>query len=344
MGAITKVFNSIFADLSPRGREVIVGRFGLSGPNSEPQTLAALGNKYGITRERVRQIEAAGLNLLKQKIATNKDCQAILSKGKKSLESVGGVISEDILLKQLNSGDDSITKNQLALLLESSKNFHFHDEDQNYRSFYFQDRKNLDNLNKFVAQLVKFLKPQKEAVLAGNYENFFVKFIKAEKINENSARNFVAISKKVFSNPYSDTGLAEWPEIKPQNIRDRIYLVLKKSAEPLHFEQITSLINEVKFDKKVALAPTVHNELIKDNRFVLVGRGIYGLTEKGFKPGTVQEVIKRILKQNGPMNTKQISLAVQKERILKQNTILVNLQNRKFFERLGDGTYQIREA
>lgn len=344
MGVIAKVFNSIFADLNPRGREVIIGRFGLTLPNAEPQTLAALGNKYGITRERVRQIEAAGLNLLKQKIAQNKDCQAILGKGKKSIDSAGGILGENVLLKQLNSGGDSITKNQLALLLESSKAFHFHDEDQSYQSFYFQDRKNLDNLNKFVTQLVKFLKPQKEAVLAGNYENFFAKFVKAEKINESHANNFAAISKKIFTNPYGDTGLAEWPEIKPQNIRDRIYLVLRRSNEPLHFEQITTRINEVKFDGRVALAPTVHNELIKDNRFVLVGRGIYGLTEKGFKPGTVQEVIKRILKQGGPMNTKQISLAVQKERILKQNTILVNLQNRKFFERLGDGTYQIREV
>ncbi|MDO8504878.1 MAG: hypothetical protein Q7S36_03440, partial [Candidatus Liptonbacteria bacterium] len=117
-----------------------------------------------------------------------------------------------------------------------------------------------------------------------------------------------------------------------------------KKGEPQHFTGIAKLVNEAKFDKRIALASTVHNELIKDKRFVLVGRGIYGLSEYGFEPGTAKDVIKTILVKQGPMRSKDIVLAVQKARFFKYNTILVNLQNKSLFERSNDGTYRIREA
>ncbi len=44
------------------------------------------------------------------------------------------------------------------------------------------------------------------------------------------------------------------------------------------------------------------------------------------------------------MKSKEIVSAVQEKRFFKYNTILVNLQNKDLFERLGDGTYKVREA
>ena len=97
----------------------------------------------------------------------------------------------------------------------------------------------------------------------------------------------------------------DWPEISPKTVRDKIYLVLKKNDEPLHFETIARRINEVKFDDgQKALGPTVHNELIKDDRFVLVGRGMYGLQERGYEPGIAREVIAKVLKEKGPLTRK----------------------------------------
>jgi hypothetical protein len=120
--------------------------------------------------------------------------------------------------------------------------------------------------------------------------------------------------------------------------------VLKKKATPLHFRMIAQSINQAKFDDRTASAPTVHNELIKDNRFVLVGRGMYALAEQGYEPGTAREVIHRLLKKQGALRPRDVILAIQKERFFKPNTILVNLQNKNFFERMGDGTYRVREA
>jgi len=170
------------------------------------------------------------------------------------------------------------------------------------------------------------------------------KFIKGKGVNKNHAESYLGISKKICANSFGDIGLAEWPEIKPQTVRDKIYLVLKKGGEPLHFESIAKSINEVKLDKSIALAPTVHNELIKDERFVLVGRGTYALKEQGYEPGTAREVIQRILKRQGPLHIHDVMKHIQKQRFFKPNTVLINLQNKDYFERLKDGRYKVREA
>ena len=52
----------VLADLSDQERRVVTQRFGLGG--GEPHTLEAIGKQLGVTRERVRQIEAAALKRL----------------------------------------------------------------------------------------------------------------------------------------------------------------------------------------------------------------------------------------------------------------------------------------
>jgi hypothetical protein len=89
---------------------------------------------------------------------------------------------------------------------------------------------------------------------------------------------------------------------------------------------------------------TVHNELIKDERFVLVGRGLYGLREFGLMPGTAREVIAYVLEEKGPLHPKDIVKLVRDQRMIKDATIMINLQNKKHFTCLSDGRYCLREA
>ena len=342
MASAAKIFDSLFKDLKPREREVIEGRFGL-GRGSEPETLAAIGKRYGITRERVRQIEASAMKDLKEKLNENSACLDLIQSAKKQLKIFDGVAKKETLLASLKSFE-GINENHLSFLTEVSQAFHFYPEDGSFWAFYFLDKNAKETALNFVDQLVKLLRKEKEAVLAQGYNKIFKTVVSRERLTEGRAENFQSISKKFHANAYGDFGLTEWPEIRPRAIRDQIYLVLNKKKEPLHFEAITDFINKSGFTSRKALVPTVHNELIKDERFVLVGRGIYALSEHGYKPGTVQEVIKRLIKRNGPMKPKEVLEAVMKERILKPNTILINLQNKSFFERLGSGAYRIRES
>ena len=105
----------------------------------------------------------------------------------------------------------------------------------------------------------------------------------------------------------------------------------------MHFVEVAKTI-EKRFNKKAHQA-TVHNELIKDKRFVLVGRGLYALTEWGYKPGVVRDVIRSILIKSGPLTKRDVVDSVLKERHVKENTILVNLQNSKYFKKDKSGKY-----
>lgn len=343
MISASKIFNSLFDNLASRQREVVLGRFGLD-KSGQPQTLAALGSKYGVTRERVRQIEVAALALFKKEILSSDDFSAIINKSKNVLKDAGGVVRKEVLLDALKSVVDGLTENHLALIIEATKSFSFHAEDKHHYGFYYLDKNSLKIATNFIGQWTAFLHTKKDHVLRGKYQEFLSAFLDKKDISESVAENYLSITKKIHGNPFGDKGLSDWSEIKPRTIRDRAYLVLKKKGEPLHFRFITNTINEIGFDARKASAPTVHNELIKDNRFVLVGRGIYALAEHGYEPGTAREIIQKVLKKYGSMKPREIILAIQKERFFKPNTILVNLQNKSYFERLPNGNYQVRES
>ena len=164
-----------------------------------------------------------------------------------------------------------------------------------------------------------------------------IKDLSNEHRDEELLKRWLNLSKKVAKNPLNEWGRAKSKNVKTRGVKDYTFLVLRKHGEPMHFREVADAITKT-FNKKT-LAATTHNELIKDPRFVLVGRGKYALREWGYKPGIVRDVIKEVLKTNGPMKKDDVVDAVLKERFLKRNTILVNLQNAKYFKKLQNGTY-----
>ena len=342
MASVSKIINSALNGLSPRQREVVEGRFGLKG--GEGKTLAAIGDRMGITRERVRQIENAALAVAKRNIEKDGEAIALLAKVKQYLSGRGGVTEKADVVNYADGLAKGIGENHLDFLSEASGMFRIHREDEDYHSFYYVGDKERQEAQKFGANWANFLKSKKDAALPERtYRAELASFSKGEGVDAAVADNYLAITKQIHMNRYGDVGLRDWPEINPKTIRDKIYLVLKKGGEPMHFETIAKKINEVKFDGQMALAPTVHNELIKDERFVLVGRGMYGLKEHGYEPGTAREVIAKVLKTQGPMKPSDIVTRVNAQRFFKENTILINLQNKGAFERLSDGRYRVRE-
>jgi hypothetical protein len=343
MTSTSKIINSALHGLSPRQREVVEGRFGLKG--GEGETLAAIGDRMGITRERVRQIENAALAVAKTNIAQDEETLGLLENVKRYIADNGGVARKADVVEYANDLAKGIGENQIDFLSEASAAFNVYREDEDYSPFYYVSEKDRENAQAFVDGWTNFLKSKKEAALAGSeYRAELASFSKMKSMASPIAERYLGVTKRIHVNRYGDIGLRDWPEINPTTIRDKIYLVLKKGGEPLHFETIAKKINEVKFDDQVALAPTVHNELIKDGRFVLVGRGMYGLKEHGYEPGTAREVIAKVLKSQGPLKATEVVSRVNSQRFFKENTILINLQNKSTFERLSDGRYKVREA
>ena len=109
----------------------------------------------------------------------------------------------------------------------------------------------------------------------------------------------------------------------------------------MHFKEVADAIQNL-FSRKAHVA-TTHNELIKDKRFVLVGRGLYALSEWGYSAGVVKDVLREILSTHGPLTREEIIDKVRKERYVKDNTIIVNLQDSSLFKKLPDGNYILVE-
>lgn len=317
---VDKLVSILLADLPSRQREVVESRYGLK--NKPPMTLAEIGDKFGVTRERIRQIESLALASVKSKLNQN-DYQSFVEFVVNHLNKMGGIRREDFL-----SSDLGQTDNQVKFLLEVSDKLHYHPADNNYHSFWHTGDVVYQKAHSFIEKLVEVLTAEQDW---------------KQEMKAPFAENYLSLSKRFSFNGYGDFGLVEWAHINPKTARDWAFLVLKKAQKPMHFTELAKVVNGLRKEKNTNVQ-TVHNELIKDDRFVLVGRGIYGLREFNLMAGTCKEVITQILTKHGPQNAKDLIKLVNEKRDFKENTLILNLQSKKRFTRLGDGRYTIREV
>jgi Holliday junction resolvasome RuvABC DNA-binding subunit len=164
----------------------------------------------------------------------------------------------------------------------------------------------------------------------------------ADIINENKALySLLQASKSLQQNKFGSWGVKDWPEITPKTINHKVYLIIKHSGEPMHFRKIADKINAISFDRKTANAATVHNELILDDKYILIGRGIYALKEWGYENGTVSDVVEQVLAEtNKPLNKEEIMAGVLKKRQVKKATINLALMDKSRFKK-ENGKFQL---
>jgi hypothetical protein len=337
-----------------RTKEVLVRRFGLK--DGRRQTLEAIGRDHKITRERVRQIEENGLAHLKQPKIKEK-IQPIFQALQEHLTEHGELKREDRLYDDLiyicypakeierlkgagNVSDLDRCRSAFYLILTLGDDFERLPEDDNFYSVWTVNGNSLKTAKKTIDSLVRHLDVQKQ-VLSPEQLLSAAKLIFPE-LSAKAIHSYVDASKQIEQNHLGHFGLVYWPEISPRGVKDKAYIVLKNEGKPLHFSQVTEKINKILPSKRLAYVQTVHNELIKDKRFVLVGRGLYALSQWGYEPGTVSQTISQILKNDGPLTKEYIINKVLQKRLVKENTVLINLQNRKLFERDEQGRYAVK--
>ncbi len=332
-----QVTKRLLSNLQDRAHDVIVNRYGLT-EEVDSKTLEAIGKKYGITRERVRQIENAALAAIR-KSESFKSENKIFSELKNLIESTGVVVHEGDFLEYV-SKDKSI-QNHIRFYLVLGDEFKKIKEDDHFHSRWTVSEELSESVHEALHSVYKNL-DDKELLSENDLVNKFLKELKntADQYkNEEVAKRWLSISKKIGKNPLGEWGPSNSQNIKTRGIKDYAFLMMRKHGSPMHFREVAKAIIDT-FGRKTHVA-TTHNELIKDPRFVLVGRGYYALAEWGYKPGIVRDVIKEILIKEGPLTKEDVVDRVLKERFLKKNTILVNLQNPKYFKKLSDNRYTI---
>ena len=325
--------------LADRAQEVVVNRFGL-GDEGEQHTLESIGQKYGITRERVRQIENFALNAIKKSDSFT-EAEEIFTELKDVIHGLGGVVAEDELLPMLSK--DEVTQNHIGLYLTLGDEFKEAKEDNNFKKRWIVDGATAEKVHKALTDIHAALSHEdlisKDEILDRVMCHEGICDITTHKVDKEMAERWLNLSKSLAKNPLGEWGKSTSPNVKTRGIKDYAYLVMRRHGSPMHFREVAEAIEKT-FGKKTHTA-TTHNELIKDARFVLVGRGVYALKEWGYKGGVVREVIEDILKKEGPMTKDEIVEKVLKERYLKKNTILVNLMNPKNFKKNKDGLYTV---
>lgn len=343
----TNFINSISEGLkflNFRSQDIISKRFGLKTGNVE--TLESIGRKYKITRERVRQIEEVALRELRKNF-DNFNLKDQVNEIKGILSNYGNVVREDFLFHEF-SGSPNYNKTNAALvfLMAISSNFEHYPEDGKYYSLWsLKDPVYAAKAKEITDKLLQGFKKHSSVVPEAELASFFNRISQENIADKRVILSYLSLSKLIGKNIFSEWGLNIWPEVRPKGIKGKAYLVLKRTVKPLHFREIANLINSHKFDFKKANIQTVHNELIKDKRFVLVGRGLYALSEWGYEAGTVKDVLTSLLRKNGPMTKEKIIAKTTEVRFVKPNTILLNLQDKKLFKKDENGLYGLlREA
>ena len=337
---LDELLNSLFLVLTEKEAAVVKKRFALQG--NQKQTLEKIGRHFNVTRERIRQIESIALGKLRRTVRTTR-LDEVNELAKNILRAHGGVMTEDALvsavllrIEDANDVDGAVLRLSFSIDGEMQRG----SRGMVYRAFWRLDSLSMKDINLIVNNVVKILKKRKscmqgeELVSAIQSLNLFEGRVPSSELILSS----LTIDERLRRIP-EGWGLTEWRFVRPRSIRDKVDIILRKSGEPLHFMEIANMIRDASFDHKNVTVQAVHNELIRYDQFVLVGRGLYALKEWGFEPGTVADVIEKILIEKGPLSKKEIIMEVAKQRTVKVGTISLNLQKMPYFKRVGRAVY-----
>lgn len=332
---IEQVVNDILATIDrEREREIISRRYGLF---DRKETLEQIGELLGITRERVRQLEKAVMTKLKVVAAKElphiADVESVLST---HVKNMGGVARVSDLTEKVVAKASKVDHSRIAFLAQLAPNLtHVGENDHFHNAVSLKEIHTEKSVREHVGHVMdaikKIGKPVSIEEIAGAMGHPEAKAVAA----------LASISKNLAT-LNGRWGLIKWPMVNPKNIRDKIYVILHENGKQMHFGEIAEAIRESDFKRKDVTTQAIHNELIKDKRFILVGRGIYALKEWGFKQGTVADVITEVLKDAAePLHRDEIVKRVLKKRFVKETTILLNLQGKSQFKRTAKATYTL---
>ncbi len=339
---LQKIINDLFIVLSDKEKVVITKRFALD--NKPRQTLERIGKSFLVTRERVRQIESSALKKLKRNISNTK-LNLINSVAHEILDEHGGLLLEKSLISKIltkifhtSPVDGSIIK--LALTIDDKINKI--DPPKTFYPFWHKKSLSKEEIKAIADTAYKTLKKSSDTLaeksliekVAGSFRTKEIPPVRIVSAME------VDLRLKRIDDKW---GLMEWRHVNPKSIRDKINIILKKTKKPLHFVEIANRIVNAGFDKKTITVQAVHNDLIRYDEFILVGRGLYALKEWGFEAGTVADVIAKILQDDGPLSKKDIVKKVLAQRDVKVGTISLNLQKSPAFVRVGRAVYSFDE-
>ncbi len=338
---LKQLVQTIMDDLyKDRERDIISGRFGLYG---KKKTLDAIGKEYGVTRERIRQLEKGIIIRLQVKVEEGKieGFSAFQDQIDTKLKDVGGVASVEEICSKIGEPHTAESVAQVSFIALLSDQLSLIESNDDYVQSIARNAtyKNSADALKEVDKLLSVLTEDGEPISVTEFKS---------KHNLKQSESEIEAKLKVSSQSYQRKklwGLKSWASVNPKSIKDKIYIVLSEKKEPMHFSEIhKGILADQTLDQKKFTVQATHNELIRDDRFALVGHGRYALKEWGHIEGTVEDVIEKVLRDaDGPLHRDEIIRGVLRHRQVRETTIVLNLQSKPKFKRVATATFDLVE-
>lgn len=347
--------NQMLAFLPDRQRNVQEDRYGLWDGIAE--TLQDVGDKLGLTRERIRQIEAKGWKRIHRRYSYGAVKRYICSKICLELETKSeswGVIGEDEAIAALGAGC-TVGEVELAIdflqdivcprtsllassLIEVESGVYCVDEStsQKYQKMLRLAELTLRSSDKPITEghLIKDVQSQADD---GD--------LSSDQLG--LAHRVLAISPKVSRLRNGTFALSEWIEYRGRDKTSLAEAALRLLGRPAHFREITERVNALLQDQEGYSAGYILNTLIAEHdKFVRVKGGTYGLVKWGLKkPPYVKDRIIELLSTAGyPLPLWHLEEKVLEVCNCKPASIPMTLNlNPKLFKRFEGDQYGLRE-
>ena len=373
---LAEIISHLLANLNPREQDVLRRRYGLAG--SEKETLESIGRAHKLTRERIRQIENVSVNKIKKNQSSEKLLSKLQKTVGDLLSEHGGVIDKAYLFKILHqlaklqnvNSESAEYYNHLSFLTSRIINDNLEElnDQELFNDLLKLKEQGIEHLAEVATEALNKISEAKLMVATDDLIDLILKSSAyqkhADKFQAPGNLDFsnqmkealpdysdkvwgnrvvyglIKSIKKLDQNKFGNWGHTAWREVLPKTVNDKIYLVLKNHGKPMYYGDIAKRITELGFDAKNVNTATTHNELILDDKYVLVGRGMYGLKEWGYQDGTVADVVEAVLKAAArPMAKDELTEAVMKQRLVKQTTVNLALMNKNRFAKNSEGKY-----
>jgi hypothetical protein len=333
-----EIVAALISLLSSKEQEIIRKRYGLNG--EEILTLAAIGDQFGVTRERVRQVQCYAIKKM-QRNAKNTHLRLLHDWLANFLKDAGNIITESeldrALLKKFPEYGEKLQELKLACILDETVTQEYNKVD--FVPHFRASDIAFGEVKKVCNTAIKAMRKEGDLMSANQLIDALGS--DAENMSKKCLLASLKLDRRIVVGE-NGLSLKAWRHINPKTLFDKILFVLSESSEPMHFSEIAEKIKKENFDDKSVSVQAVHNELINNSLFVLIGRGIYALKTWGYKEGTVSDVIESILEKSGPLHLKDLTQEVLQRRKVKPITVQINLNSKKHkFRKNQHGMYEL---
>lgn len=318
-----------------RQREILARRLGLFG---DKESLKTLSHSYHMSMANVHKIvRQARAAITSASDSGAQSCAERVSQPvRKTLERSGGASRVGDLAIQLGLGDDPLNRRRLLFLAEVCPGLHvIKDDIAHFEAISLCDP---TAAGAIVERIVAAIKEAKEPVTAEQLTR------RVQLSSPLAVPAFARLSKQLAA-LHGRWGLASWSAVNPRTISDQIYKVLRDHGQPMHFADMASGVQALRQPGSVVSVRSVHNELVRDPRFVAVARGTYALRAWGYADGSISDLIADVLRDAGKplLSTEIVRQVLGRRPHVKKSSIQSKLCSQPQFDRIALGVYRLNE-